>query len=162
MDETPPSARFRLRPDAAGATARRMNRRFAATVAGVVVIIIAAYAGGLRDEQRGLDVLVVPFVLLLLLAFFSYRRRMGRFRARWASFEIALAEDAITRDVQGFPVVRLRRDEIASIEEIPTGLAVRDRGGRGIVVPRDLEGYARIRAELAGWAPITAPPPRRR
>ena len=161
MNERPALERFRLRPDASGATARRMNRRFAATVAGVVVIIVAAYASGLRDEKRGLDVLVLPFALLLLLAVFSYRRRMGRFRARWASFEIALGEDAISRDVQGFPPVRIARGEIASIIELPTGLAVRDRGGRGIVVPRDLEGYDRIRAALAEWSPI-APRPRGR
>jgi len=146
--------RFRLRPEASRATARRMNRRFAATVVAVVLLVLAAYAGGMRDSGRGLDVLAVPFALLLVLAGFSYVRRMRRFRARWASFEIALENDAIGRAVIGFPPVRILRTDVASIEELRSGLAVRARDGRGIVVPRELDGYERIRDALAGWQAI--------
>jgi hypothetical protein len=146
--------RFRLRPEASRATARRMNHRFAATVVAVVLLVLAAYAGGMRDSGRGLDVLVVPFALLLVLAAFSYVRRMRRFRARWASFEIALENDAIGRAVIGFPPVRILRTDVASIEELRSGLAVRARDGRGVVVPRELDGYERIRDALAGWQAI--------
>ena len=146
--------RFRLRPEASRATARRMNRRFAATVVAVVLLVLAAYAGGMRDPGRGLDVLMVPFALLLVLAAFSYVRRMRRFRARWASFEIALENDAIGRAVIGFPPVRILRTDVASIEELRSGLAVRARDGRGVVVPRELDGYERIRDALAGWQAI--------
>jgi hypothetical protein len=146
--------RFRLRPEASRATARRMNRRFAATVVAVVLLVLAAYAAGMRDSGRGLDVLVVPFALLLVLAAFSYVRRMRRFRARWASFEIALENDAIGRAVIGFPPVRILRTDVASIEELRSGLAVRARDGRGVVVPRELDGYERIRDALAGWQAI--------
>lgn len=146
--------RFRLRPEGSRATARRMNRRFAATVVAVVLLVLAAYAGGMRDSGRGLDVLVVPFALLLVLAAFSYVRRMRRFRARWASFEIALENDAIGRAVIGFPSVRILRTDVASIEELRSGLAVRARDGRGVVVPRELDGYERIRDALAGWQAI--------
>ena len=146
--------RFRLRPEASRATARRMNRRFAATVVAVVLLVLAAYAAGMRDSGRGLDVLVVPFALLLVLAAFSYVRRMRRFRARWASFEIALENDAIGRAVIGFPSVRILRTDVASIEELRSGLAVRARDGRGVVVPRELDGYERIRDALAGWQAI--------
>jgi hypothetical protein len=146
--------RFRLRPEASRATARRMNRRFAATVVAVVLLVLAAYAAGMRDSGRGLDVLVVPFALLLVLAAFSYVRRMRRFRARWASFEIALENDAIGRAVIGFPPVRILRTDVASIEELRSGIAVRARDGRGVVVPRELDGYERIRDALAGWQAI--------
>jgi hypothetical protein len=146
--------RFRLRPEASRATARRMNRRFAATVVAVVLLVLAAYAAGMRDSGRGLDVLVVPFALLLVLAAFSYVRRMRRFRARWASFEIALENDAIGRAVIGFPPVRILRTDVASIEELRSGLAVRARDGRGVVVPREVDGYERIRDALAGWQAI--------
>lgn len=148
-------SRFRLRPEASRATARRMNRRFAATVAAVVLLVLAAYAAGVRDTGRGLDALVVPFALLLVLAAFSYVRRMRRFRARWTSFEIALEDGAIGRAVIGFEPVRIVRAEVAAIEELPAGLAVRARDGRGLVVPRELEGYAQVREALAGWQPIT-------
>ena len=131
-----------------------MNRRFAATVVAVVLIVLAAYAGGLRDG-RGVDALVVPFAILVVLVVVSYVRRMARFRTRWASFEIALGEDAIAREVAGFPPVRIARAEVAAVEEIPTGLAVRDAHGRGLVVPRELEGYEGVRAALAAWRTIT-------
>lgn len=147
--------RFRLRPDASRATARRMNRRFAATFVAVVALVLAAYAAGMRDTGRGLDALVIPFALLLVLAAFSYVRRMRRFRARWASFEIALEDEAIGRAVIGFPPVRIVRADVAAIEEVGAGLAVRARDGRGIVVPRELDGYERVRGALAGWQAIT-------
>ncbi len=147
--------RHRLRPDASRATARRMNRRFAATVVAVVAIVLAAYWGGIRDG-RGPDALVVPFAILFVLVVVSYLRRMARFRARWASFEIALDEDGIAREVKGFPTVRIARAEVAAIEEVPAGIAVRDGHGRGVVVPRELDGYERVRAALATWRPILA------
>ena len=130
-----------------------MNRRFAATVVAVVLIVLAAYAAGLRDG-RGIDALAVPFAILVVLVVLSYVRRMARFRARWASFEIALGEDAIARDLAGFPKVRIARAEVDAIEEIPAGLAVRDVHGRGLVVPRELDGYEGVRAALAAWRPI--------
>jgi hypothetical protein len=138
---------------------RRMNRRFAVTVALVLLLVLAAYAAGMR-EGRGVDALVVPLAVLVVLVVWSYRRRMSRFRARWAAFEIVLGEDAIAREVPGSPGVRIPRDDVASIEELPLGLAVRDRAGRGLVVPRELDGYAEVRERLAEWRPL-APPARR-
>ena len=149
-------SRFRLRPDASRVAARRMNRRFLATFAAVVLLVLAAHAAGLRDPGRGLGALAIPFALLLVLAAFSYVRRMRRFRARWASFEIALEDEAIGRAVIGFPLVRILRADVTAIEEIPGGLAVRGRDGRGLVVPRELDGYERVREALAGWRDITA------
>lgn len=147
--------RYRLRQDASRATARRMNRRFLATFVAVVALVLAAWAAGMRGEGRGLDALAVPFALLLGLAAFSYVRRMRRFRARWASFEIALEDEAIGRAVLGFPPVRIARADVAAIEEVGAGLAVRARDGRGLVVPRELEGYERVREALARWQAIT-------
>jgi hypothetical protein len=81
---------------------------------------------------------------------------MARFRARWTSFEIALGEDAIAREIAGFPPVRIARAEVTAVEEIPAGLAVRDARGRGLVVPRELEGYEGVRTALAAWRPISS------
>ncbi len=130
-----------------------MRVRFAATVVAVALIVLAAYAGGL-EGGRGTDALFIPFGILTVLVVLSYFRRMARFRARWASFEIALGEDAIAREIAGFPPVRIARDEVATIEEIPAGLAIRDGRGRGLVVPRELDGYEGVRATLASWRPI--------
>jgi hypothetical protein len=152
--------RFRLVADAHGSAMRRMNRRFGVTVVLVVLLVLGAYAAGMRDG-RGVDALVVPIAVLVVLVVWSYRRRMSRFRTRWAAFEIVLGEDAIGREVPGLPSVRIPRGDVASIEELPLGLAVRDRAGRGLVVPRELDGYDEVRERLAAWRPIASPARRR-
>jgi hypothetical protein len=145
--------RHRLRPEASRATAQRMNRRFALTFLLVVVLVVAAHLAGLRDD-RGAGGLAVPFAILLVLAGLSYRRRMIRFRARWDSFEIAIGDDAIAREVAGIPPIRIDRKDVASIQEIGAGLAVRSTAGQGLVVPRELAGYENVRDRLAAWRPI--------
>jgi hypothetical protein len=145
--------RFRLVPDAHRAALRRVNRRFAVTVALVVLLVLAAYAAGMR-EGRGLDALVVPFVVLLVLVVWSYRRRMARFRARWAAFEIVLSDDAIAREVPGLPPSRIARGEVRRVEEVPQGVVVRDGAGRALLVPRELDGYREVKEALAAWAPV--------
>lgn len=64
---------------------------------------------------------------------------------------IAIEDEAITRTVEGHPPLRVGRADVAAIEEGPRGLAVRDRAGRGLLVPRELLGYERVRAALEGW-----------
>lgn len=151
-----PARRFRLVPEAHRAAMARMTRRFAVTVALVVLLVLAAYAAGMR-EGRGLDALVVPFAVLVALVVWSYRRRVSRLRARWAAFEIVVGEDAIAREVPGFPPSRVARDDVASIEELPLGLVVRDRSGGALLVPRELDGYREVRERLAAWRPIATP-----
>lgn len=143
--------RFRLRAGAMQGMARRLNLRFALTVATVAVIVIALFMGGLRDrEGGGYGALAVGLVVLAVFAFWGWRRRVTRFRERWASFTVTLEPDAIARTVQGYPDVRIPRAEVTSVGEAPAGIVVRSKGA-AVVVPRELEGYERIREVLAGW-----------
>ena len=48
--------------------------------------------------------------------------------------------------------VRIARADVETIGERADGIVVRARGGAALVVPRELEGYARLREALAGWA----------
>ena len=144
---------FRLRADAMAGMARRLNLRFALTVATVAIIVIALFSAGLRDREGGYGALTVGLGLLALLAFWSWRSRLTRFRERWSSFTVVLEPEALGRTVKGYPDVRIPRAEVTSVGEAPAGIVVRARGGAAIVVPRELEGYERVRAAVSAWKP---------
>jgi hypothetical protein len=154
MDAT--GERFRLRADAMRGMSRRLAWRFALTVAAAAFVVVAAFAAGLRGRDGGASPLVLGLALLIALAAVSFRRRTARFRARWATFTVVLEDAAVARTVEGFPDVRIARADVASVGEAPAGLVVRARAGPALVVPRELEGYERVRAALLAWVPGTA------
>jgi hypothetical protein len=147
--------RFRFREDVLRAAASRTRRRLLVSVAAAALAIVGLWAGVLRPQGARASSLVFALVLLAMLAFFSLRRRLSRLHARWSSFEIRLDADAIAREVSGFDPIRIARVEVAAVDERAGGLVVRDRAGRSLLVPRDIEGYARVRDLVAAWR---APP----
>ncbi|MFO0581504.1 MAG: hypothetical protein U0229_04455 [Anaeromyxobacter sp.] len=142
---------FRLRADAMQGMARRLNLRFLLTVGAVALIVVALFSAGLRDQEGGYRALAVGLVILAVFAYWGWRRRLTRFRERWASFTIVLEPDALVRTVVGYPETRIPRAEVASVGEAPAGVVVRAKGGQAIVVPRELDGYDRLRAAVASW-----------
>jgi hypothetical protein len=149
--------RFHLRPDAMAAVAARVNRRFAVTAALAFALLVAIFAASFRGADGSGRTLAFGLLLLLALVAASFLRRQRRFRARWASFEIALEPDAISRSVEGYRPERLARAEVIAVDERPAGLAVRGPGGRGVFVPRELDGYERVRDALLAWRPPAGP-----
>lgn len=145
-----PEGRFRLRADAMAAVAGRMSRRFAITAGMAFALLLVLAFAMLRGDDSGPRTLVFGLLLLLALVALTYRRRVRRFRARWASFEIALEPGAIARTVAGYPPVRIDRGEVTALEEHAAGVTVRG-GGKALVVPRELERYPEVRAALAAW-----------
>lgn len=145
--------RFRFRADVLRAAAGRTRRRMAVTLVATAAVVAAVWATALRPRGGGWGSLAFALALLLALAALSMRRRMRRLHARWETFEVVLADDAIERTVSGFPRVRIPRADVEAVGERTDGLVVRGRGGVALLVPRELEGYARLRAALAAWAP---------
>ncbi len=145
--------RFKFREDVLRAAASRTRRRFATTLVATTAIVTGAWAMALRPQGAGWGTLAFSLALLAGLAALSLRRRMRRLHERWASFEIALEDGALSRQVSGFAPVRIARAEIEAIAERPEGLVVRGRGGAAVLVPRELDGYARVRDALTAWAP---------
>lgn len=145
---------FRLRADAMAALRRRLDRRFAATLLATALLVVLAFASGLRGGGLGgWGTLAVGLGLLAALAAWSYRRRIRTFRARWESFTVVLGEDAVSRSVDGHPELRIVRAEVAEVGEAPAGLVIRARTGSALVVPREIEGYERLRSALSAWGP---------
>jgi hypothetical protein len=153
-----PTDRFRFREEVLRAAARRTRRRLALTLLATGALVVAVWGTALRGRGAGVGTLVFALGLLLALAAVSTRRRMGRLHARWASFEVRLEEDAVLREVVGVPPVRIARGDVAAVEDRPEGLVVRARSGEALLVPREVDGYARAREALARWAPERALP----
>jgi hypothetical protein len=145
--------RFGLRGDAMHGMARRLNARFALTVATVALLVVGLFSAGLRGREGGHASLAVGLGVLAVLAFWSWRRRITRFRARWASYTVVLGPDAVERTVEGYPDVRIARADVAAVGDTPGGLVVRGRSGEAVAVPRELQGYERLREALLGWRP---------
>ncbi len=143
--------RFRFREDVLRTAAARTRRRLATTLLATSAIVVAIWAAALRPKGAGWETLAFSLGLLLALAALSVRRRMRRLHARWDSFEIALDEDAIARQVSGFAPLRIARADVEAIGERVDGIVVRARGGAALLVPREIDGYARVRELLAGW-----------
>jgi hypothetical protein len=147
----PDALTFRF-PDAVlRAAASRTRRRVFVGAALVGAAAVAVWAAVLRPRGSGPGTAVFAVVLLLLLAFVSLRRRLRRLQARWASFEVTVWADAVGRTVEGFPPIRIARADVASVGEVDAGVLVRDRAGNALLVPREVDGYDRVRAALAGW-----------
>jgi hypothetical protein len=150
-----PAELFTFREESLLRAASRTRRRLAATVAATGAIVVAVHAAAFGGQGSGLGTLAFSLALLGALATATLVRRMRRLRARWTSFAISLESEAVSRRVDGFAPVRIARAEIASVGEGPRGLVVRDRAGRALLVPREIDGYDRLRSALAAWAPVT-------
>ncbi|HEX9400098.1 MAG TPA: hypothetical protein VF912_08320 [Anaeromyxobacter sp.] len=145
--------RYRFRDDVLRSAASRTRRRLLVSMIAAAAAVVGLWAAALRPQGAGPRTLGFALVLLGALAFVSLRRRLSRLHARWTSFELTLDAEAIGREVVGFPSVRIARAEVAAIGERAAGIVVSDRAGRALLVPRELEGYERVREALAAWGP---------
>lgn len=143
--------RFQFRDGVLRAAASRLRRRLLLTLAATAAVVLAMYEGALRRHGAGWGTLAFALGLLLALAALTFGRRMRRLHARWSSFSLSLDDIGIERIVSGFPPMRIARADVVELEEVARGIVVRDRAGRGLLVPREIEGYERIRAALVGW-----------
>lgn len=74
-------------------------------------------------------------------------------RDTWSSYTIDITEHTVQQLRAGRKTVRIKRDEITDIDELPdTGLLIKtQRLLRVIMVPQEIEGYDEIKATLQGW-----------
>ena len=151
--------RFRFRDDVLRTAASRTRRRILASALASAAAVVAVWAAALRPRGGTVGSVAFALALLAVLAFLSLRRRLRRLHARWSSFEVAVGDEGIGREVEGFPPITIARADVASVEERASGIVVRGRSGASLLVPREVQGYERVRELLAGWAPAPAAPP---
>lgn len=151
--------RFRFRDDILRTAASRLRRRILLAFVATGTAAVGLWAAVLRPRGDGPGTVLFAALLLVSLAFFSLRRRLRRLHARWSSFVVTIGDEGIARAVDGFAPVAIPRADVVGVEERPAGLVVRGRGGASLLVPRELEGYERARARLAGWSAPPAPSP---
>jgi hypothetical protein len=152
--------RFRFRDDVLRAAASRTRRRLVVSLAAAALATAALWGGVLRAQGASPGALAFALALLALLAFLSLRRRLRRLHARWSSFEVRIGPDAVEREVIGFPPLRIARGDVAAVDERPAGLVLHDRAGHALLVPREVDGYARARELLLAWRPEGGAAPR--
>lgn len=143
--------RFRFRDDVLRSAASRMRRRILLSVVVTAAAAVGVWAAALRPRGGGPGSLVLAVGLIAVLSFFTLRRRLGRLHARWSSFEVTVGDAQVARVVEGYAPVAIPRAQVVAVEERPTGLVVRGRGGATLLVPREVDGYERARARLASW-----------
>ena len=132
------------------AAARTRRRLFVALLAAAAAVVFL-WGAALRPRGASLGSLGFALALLGALALVSLRRRLRRLVARWSSFELTIAADAVAREVEGFAPIRIARADVESVEERAQGLLVRSRSGAALLVPRELDGYERARELLSAW-----------
>jgi hypothetical protein len=152
-----PAETFHFPEEVLRFAAVRTRRRFALALVATGAIVVAGWLGVLRAQGAGWGTLAFSLGLLLAFAALSMRRRMRRMHQRWASFAVTIEDDHVRREVAGYAPILIARSDVAAVEERPAGIVVRDRAGAALLVPRDLDGYARAREVLSGWRPGAAP-----
>jgi hypothetical protein len=64
---------------------------------------------------------------------------------------VRVEAEGLARVVSGVPPIRIARVDVAAVEERAAGVVVRDRSGRSLLVPREIEGYERALGLLQAW-----------
>lgn len=95
-------------------------------------------------------------LLLAALCAFSCWRTLEQTRAAWGSYVLELTEDAVLRRHRQVADLRLRREEVTRIVELPgQGMSLLTaQPTRYVNVPETVERYAEVRERLAQWRPI--------
>jgi len=123
---------------------------------GVFAGVSSANANGGIGPDRIVPGVVGLFMLVMVFGF-AIRRSYRRERKRLEAPQIEFGDDMIAKPLGLLPRVEIRRDEVASIDEVGLGLRViAENPRRGLIVSNRLDhtDYEEIKTELAEWAPI--------
>jgi hypothetical protein len=147
---------YTLDPSALPA-ARRRGIRQNAIFFGLVTAVALAVANRGDFSPAGVVGLIVGGNTALLLATLITWAAVRTLDRQWATFQLTLTDEAISRSAAQVPDITIARASISAIEEYPeTALVVRGATRRNaILIPVGLAGYAQVREQLATWQPIT-------
>jgi hypothetical protein len=143
--------RYRLDSARAATLVRRRLRLFGIAV---LVGLTPLVPGMLSPSASRLTNSLTAIVIGGLAAVGIVRIRYVARRALPA-FDLLVAPRVVRRVAAGLPPAEVLRPEVTSIVESGQGLWLcSERPARALLVPKALEGYDGLRAELATWAPL--------
>ena len=135
-----------------GPDARAKARRFMGVSVGLAGVGLIGFLAALRSATPASQALWP--VALIVTAAFVVGGSLGAASARreLASFRIALGPDVIRRVSARLAPLELTRPEVVRIVEMPPGMVlIAKNPARALVVPRTLDGYARVREVVSRW-----------
>ncbi len=143
---------------------RRARRAFVlrGAAGGVVVAVLASLALTALQQSLGTGPVSPVLIFAGLLAVFLIGLALGLHRAarritqRIKAYELRLDENTLSATQGGGRPVKIRRDQIARLEERPPEvlLVEADNPPRTISIPMALDRYDEVRAQLAAWHSI--------
>jgi nitrogen fixation-related uncharacterized protein len=143
---------YRLKPEGVEAILRQMKLTMMAMIVVVFGVFVSTIwrQGGRQPEFLIIIAAALPVVGWLLV------RQIKRYRKSWESFQLIVGPDFIRREQAGYPPLEIRREEVRGIfEGARSGLVVRTMQiHKMLFVPKDLEGYEELRAQLQQWRPL--------
>ena len=138
----------------------RMRRRFAWLLPFFLCLLALMLALLVRAQPDIVQTL--PYSAPVVVAavafgwFRSVRNQMKEGRAAWDSYRLTVSPNVLRRVIVNLPPAEIVRTEVTRIvESAADGLSVTtaDRH-RFVFVPRQLVGFAEVRAHLSGWKAI--------
>ena len=146
---------YRLKQEALATARASILRRMGWALLYLETLGVLAFLFLMRPEPS--PALMGGVVLLLAgLCAFSCWMTLSRTRAAWGSYVLELTEDAVLRRHREVPDLRLRREEVTRIVELPgQGMSLLTaQPTRYVNVPETVERYAEVRERLSRWRPI--------
>lgn len=137
---------------------RRVVLRRLAIMGGLMLVVSQSLLVGLFLLKGDASVFLGDGIFVVALAFVALQT-YGRERAAWSSFELAVTETVLRRQVVGADTIELLRRDVTGISEHPgRGLTVHARDGRALFVPASLTRFEELRDELLSWGPAVPTP----
>ncbi|MGH9407324.1 MAG: hypothetical protein ACRD3D_16015 [Terriglobia bacterium] len=121
-----------------------------------VFIVLFVLASGRSADQTQRQHLVIGSLIVMIVAAAAILLAGKRFEKGWSTYRLRFEVDSIVRFRKGLDPMRLRRSEIAKIEDVPrTGLTIRTKARlRRLFIPTQLAGYELVRDVVSQWQTV--------
>ena len=133
-----------------------LRKRFYYVVA--PICLLALITGFLiATLQRGISIgaiVVVPILLVVII--FSLRKSLVQVQKSWASYQLIIEPDSITRQQDHYETIKIFSHEITRIQAVTRGSIIvhGDQAKKQIIIPDTLENFDEVKAILVQWHKI--------
>jgi hypothetical protein len=138
----------------------RMRRRLAWLLPFFLCLLALMLGLLVRAQPDVVETLPYSAPVVLALVTFGWlravRKQMKEGRAAWDSYRLTVGPNVLRRVIVNLPPVEIVRTEVTRIVESPVegfSVTTADRH-RFVFVPRQLVGFAEVRAHLSGWKAV--------